>query len=297
MSFLLATRGSNLALWQANTTAALLGDGAEPHVVHSSGDQDLVTELAAFGKTGIFTVEIDLVVLNRQARAGVHSLKDMSTTVHEELVLAAVLERGPAEDVLVGSTFEALPEGARVATGSRRREAMLLAERPDLEIVAIRGNVETRLRKIAEGEAAATVMARAGLERLGYGDSIAEVLTIERFVPAPGQGIVGLVCRKDDAEARERLAEINDPAAWCCALAERAFLRELEGGCSAPIGGHAQVSGKEIVLHGRILSPDGSRMLEARDSGPPSEAEALGVQLAQRLAGLGAREMLGEARA
>ena len=301
MSFLLATRGSNLALWQANTTAELLRSAHanlefSPHVVHSSGDRDLTTELAEFGTTGIFTVEIDLAVLNREGRVGVHSLKDMSTTVHDDLVLAAVLARGPVEDVLVGSKLGDLQQGARVATGSRRRAAMLLAARPDLTITAIRGNVETRLRKIAEGQAAATVMARAGLERLGYGDKIAEVLTVERFVPAPGQGIVGLVCRKDDGEARALLDAINDADAWSCALAERAFLRELEGGCSAPIGGHGSIVGGELSLHGRVLASDGSRSLEARDSAPKGDAEALGIRLARKLAEQGARDLLSEAR-
>lgn len=301
MKIPLATRGSNLALWQANTTAAALGTTFTEHefplhVVHSSGDRDLTTELAQFGTTGIFTVEIDLALLRGEARIGVHSLKDMSTALHADLVLAAVLPRGSVEDVLVGASLEDLDEGARVATGSRRRGAMLLAERGDLQVVPIRGNVETRLRKIAEGEADATIMARAGLERLGYEERIASVLPKDIFVPAPGQGIVGIVCRADDAEARVMLAAINDPTAWACAVAERTFLRVLEGGCSAPIGGHATIQGDEIELHGRVLSADGSSSMETRGSTPVEQAEMLGMRLASALLEQGARKLIEGAR-
>lgn len=302
MSFLLATRGSNLALWQANATAEALrakfpSEQFDLHVVQSSGDRDLTTELKDFGTTGIFTVEIDLALLRGEARIGVHSLKDMSTTLHTDLVLAAVLPRGPVEDVLVGASFDQLGEGARVATGSRRRGAMVLAERPDLEVVPMRGNVETRLEKIARGDAEATVMARAGLERLGYDDKIAEVLSIESFVPAPSQGIVGLVCRADDSEARETLSAINDAAAWNQSLAERTFLRVLEGGCSAPIGGHSRYVDGELELHGRVLAVDGSRTLEAKTRTTPDQAEMLGMRLASALLEQGARDLIDGARA
>ena len=301
MSFLLATRGSNLAMWQADTATGLLRTAhpdweVAPHVVHSSGDVDLSTELAAFGRTGIFTVEIDLAVLKGDARVGVHSLKDMTTVLHDELCLAGVMARGPVEDVMVGASLDDLPQGATVATGSRRRQAMLLHARPDLEIVGMRGNVETRLSKIAEGHARATVMARAGLMRLGYDEHIAQVLSREHFVPAPGQGIVGLVCKKDDEEARRALFGITDLDAWAAALCERAFLRELEGGCSAPIGGHARVRENTIALHGRVLAPDGSEMMEEHQSGSTDDPEALGVRAARALLDRGAGELLARAR-
>ena len=214
MTLRLATRGSELALWQARRTSELLG-GAEIVVVESSGDRDRVTELARFGSIGIFTVEVDRAVLDGRADVGVHSLKDMTTTLQDGVQLVGVLERGMTEDALVardGLTLDGLPPGARVGTGSLRRGAMLRAARPDLEVVPIRGNVGTRLAKVTGGELDATVLARAGLVRLGLEQHASDVLDTERFLPAVGQGIVGLTCRADDPATRERLQrEARDP--------------------------------------------------------------------------------------
>ncbi len=300
MTLRLATRGSELALWQANRTSDLLG-GAEIVVVESSGDRDLVTELARFGSIGIFTVEVDRAVLDGRADVGVHSLKDMTTTLQEGVVLAGVLERGMIEDALVardGLTLDGLPPGARVGTGSLRRGAMLRAARPDLEVVPIRGNVGTRLAKVTGGELDATVLARAGLVRLGLDEHASDVLDTDRFLPAVGQGIVGLTCRADDAATHERLArEARDPRAWAAALAERAFLRALKGGCNAPVGGHATVEGERLSLAGRVLSVDGARAVEGSVEGAAAEAEALGLRLAEALAAQGGRDLVEEARA
>ena len=300
MTLRLATRGSELALWQARRTSELLG-GAEIVVVESSGDRDLVTELARFGSIGIFTVEVDRAVLDGRADVGVHSLKDMTTTLQEGVVLAGVLERGMIEDALVardGLTLDGLPPGARVGTGSLRRGAMLRAARPDLEVVPIRGNVGTRLARVTGGELDATVLARAGLVRLGLEQHASDVLDTERFLPAVGQGIVGLTCRADDPATRERLQrEARDPAAWAAALAERAFLRSMKGGCNAPVGGHATVAGERLSLAGRVLSVDGSRTVEGRVEGACAEAEALGLRLAEELAAEGGRDLVEEARA
>lgn len=300
MTLRLATRGSELALWQARRTSELLG-GAEIVVVESSGDRDRVTELARFGSIGIFTVEVDRAVLDGRADVGVHSLKDMTTTLQEGVQLVGVLERGMIEDALVardGLTLDGLPPGARVGTGSLRRGAMLRAARPDLEVVPIRGNVGTRLAKVTGGELDATVLARAGLVRLGLEQHASDVLDTERFLPAVGQGIVGLTCRADDPATRERLQrEARDPAAWAAALAERAFLRSMKGGCNAPVGGHATVAGERLSLAGRVLSVDGSRTVEGRVEGTCAEAEALGLRLAEELAAEGGRDLVEEARA
>ena len=304
LAFRLATRGSALALWQAKTAQALLlavqpRRTVEFAIVQSSGDRDRTSELASFGSVGIFTVEIDNAVLDGRADAGVHSMKDMTTVPPEGIALVSALARGPVEDVLVARearSLAELPRGARVATGSRRRRAQLLRERPDLEVVDLRGNVETRLDKIARGEADACILARAGLERLGLAEHVRETLGIERFVPAVGQGIVGLVCRVGDERAAKALRAIGDPDAWAAALCERAFLRTLQGGCSAPIGGHARVAGNAIALHGQVLSVDGKACLEDRVRGTISDAEALGRELAERLLERGAGELLAAAR-
>lgn len=304
----LATRGSALARWQAETTAARLGTAhpglARPLVVvESSGDLDQESALARFGRIGIFTVEVDRAVLDGRARVGVHSLKDMTTTLQEGIVLAAVLERGPVEDVLVhpdGLGLADLPRGARVATGSLRRRALLLAARPDLEVLEIRGNVDTRLAKLERGEADALVLARAGLVRLGLDDRPHSLLGAPAFLPAVGQGIVGLTCRADDGEARELLAALNHRPSWHAARAERALLRELHGGCNAPIAAHARPGGAGLELEARVLSTDGRRCVAGTlsfDPDLPDADEAAGRALAADLAARGAAALVEAARA
>lgn len=304
MKFTLATRGSALALWQANETKRLLL-AAHPdwdvalHVVQSAGDKDHVTELARFGLTGIFTAEVDHAVLSGAANAGVHSLKDMTTSVHEGLMLASTLGRAPAEDVLVGRNGMKLADlapGARVATGSVRRVAMLRALRPDLEVVGIRGNVDTRIKKLHAGECDALIMARAGLVRIGLAQHITEVFDKERFVPAVGQGIVGITCRRGDAEAAKALGGIADVESFAEAMAERALLHALHGGCNAPVGGHARAVENAIVLHARVLSLDGREVIEDRMSGELEDAAMIGGMLAERLNERGAKRLIEAAR-
>ena len=304
MRLILATRGSALALWQAEATARALRMGrseveVELMVVKSGGDRDQVTDLARFGRTGIFTAEVDEALLTGRAHVGVHSLKDVPTTLPEGLVLAGVLPRGPSEDVLVsrgGVRLADLPSGARVATGSVRRAAMLRRARPDLAIVSIRGNVDTRLAKLDAGEAEAIVLARAGLERLGLGGRITQVLAHTESLPAPSQGIVGLVCRRDDDAARAALDRITDRETAAEALAERALLHALHGGCNAPLGAHARARENVLRLAARVLSCDGREMVEDHVVGPIDEAESLGRALAERLAAAGARRLIDAAR-
>lgn len=301
MNLVLATRSSPLALWQAHAARDTLraADGAHEIgllPVRSSGDADRTTDLARFGRIGIFTVEVDRALLDGRARIGVHSLKDMTTTLEDGVVLAGVLPRGPVEDALVGATLADLPRGGRVATGSLRRAAMLRALRPDARVVQIRGNVETRLAKRDAGEAEALLLARAGLVRLELDRHIDEVLDVERFVPAVGQGLVGLTCAADDGDARTLVEAVRDAESWACALAERALLRSLRGGCNVPLGAHARVAGGQLELAARVLSVDGQRAIGGRASGPTGDAEELGAMLAEELLQDGAGELIEAAR-
>ncbi len=303
--FTIATRGSKLALWQATRTRELLLSArpeqpVELQIVESSGDADQKSELARFGRTGIFTAEVDNAILSGRARCGVHSLKDMTTSLPDGLVLAGTLARGPIEDVLVareGKQLADLPPGARVATGSVRRIAMLKRLRPDLEIVGMRGNVDTRLAKLARGEADALLMARAGLVRLGFDEHISEVLPLEHFLPAVGQGIVGLTCRSDDVEAQQRLAAITDEQSLREALAERALLAGLHGGCNAPVGAQARCRENALALRACVLSLDGQECIEESLVGTADEAVRVGRELAQRLTARGAKRLIDSARA
>lgn len=295
MRLRLATRASQLALWQAETAKSLLEaahDGLDVELVrvHSSGDRDQTTDLARFGRIGIFTVEVDRAVLDGRADVAVHSLKDLTTTLLEGTALEAVLERGPVEDAWVcptGLSIEELPEGARVASGSLRRRAMLARLRPDLELTEIRGNVDTRLGKLARGEAVATVLARAGLVRLGLERHVHTVLDVERFLPAVAQGLVGLTCREGDEVTAGIVRAIQDDVARDQATAERAFLKGLRGGCNVPAGGHATIDGDVLTITGRVLAPDGSDAVEVRLEGSRAEARALGERAAEEVTARG----------
>jgi len=301
----LATRGSPLALWQTEEARRLLAVAhpaaeIELSIVRSTGDDDARLDLASIGRTGVFTAEIDRAVREGAADVGVHSLKDMTTSLDDGLVLGGTLARAPAEDALVsrrGERLAELPPGARVATGSVRRIAMLKRARPDLEPVAMRGNVDTRLEKLAQGEADALLIACAGLVRLGLEQRITEVLAAPAFLPAVGQGIVGLTCRADDPRTGGTLASISDREAWAEALAERALLRGLHGGCNAPVGARARAVENGITIRACVLSVDGTRHLEGERSGPIGDAESIGARLAEELAARGAKQLIEAARA
>jgi len=304
MHLRLATRSSPLALWQAEAaqralTAAWSDVTCAFELVTSSGDVDLASPLTRFGRVGIFTVEVDRVVIEGRAEVAVHSCKDMTTELGGGTMLSCTLARGPVEDVLVtvggrasGPRFDELPAGARVGTSSARRRAMLAAARPDLVPVEIRGNVRTRLDKLARGEADALVMAHAGLARLGLLEHVSDVLDTQRFLPSAGQGIVALTVRSGDWPVHERVQAARDLESWHEALAERAVLRELRGGCSAPVGVRARVVENSLALRARVLSADGARALEADLVGPRDEAEGLGTALGRELVGRGARELM-----
>lgn len=295
----IGSRGSALALWQSRWTAAQLAriTGEEPEIVivKTSGDRFQAQSLASFGGAGAFTMEIDAEQRAGKFEISVHSLKDLPTKGREGLVLAAIPERAPVEDCLVsqhGEKLDALPRGAAVASGSARRTAQLLRLRPDLTPTGLRGNVDTRIRKVREGAAAATFLARAGLTRLSLTHEISEVLDVERMVPAAGQGALALVASESSPAAVEALRTLDHAATRAEVVAEREVLAALGGGCHLPLGVLGRVSGTRMSLVARVVSADGARMVEDRDEGPAGDAEAIGRRLGARLVAAGARELI-----
>jgi hydroxymethylbilane synthase len=296
----IGTRGSPLALWQAHHVGDLLR-AAEPGVqielieIETVGDQVRDVPLVQLGGDGAFTKAIQQALLDNRVDVAVHSLKDLPTFTVEGLSLAAVPKRGPSGDAFVSvqhRSFAALPPGAVVATSSLRRKAQLLHRRPDLKLIDIRGNVDTRLRKLVEQNLDATILAQAGLVRLGLAERITEILDPAWMYPAVGQGALGLECRNADAATRAIVERLSDaPTRWSV-LAERAMLRGLGGGCQVPIGAVTQIANGMLTLRGVVLPPDGSQRIAADIAGPMEQAETLGVALANELRGLGADEVL-----
>jgi hydroxymethylbilane synthase len=296
----IGTRGSPLALWQANYIAGRLRPLAAPRPVElveiqTAGDRVRDVPLAQLGGDGVFTKEIQRALLAEQVEVAVHSLKDLPTTPVEGLVLAAVPARGPVGDVFISrrhARFDDLPRAAAVGTSSLRRRSQALHRRPDLRLVNLRGNVETRLGKLAEQDLDAIILARAGLERLGLAGHITEALDPAWMLPAVGQGALGLECRAGDLLTRRLLEPLDDAPTRQAVTAERALLRGLGGGCLVPIGALATVQGDRLALRGAVLSPDGTRRVAAEAEGPAAGAEAVGRGLAEALLARGAREML-----
>jgi hydroxymethylbilane synthase len=296
----IGTRGSPLALWQANHVAALLRPLAAPRPVElveieTMGDRVRDRALSQIGGDGLFTKEIQRALLADTVDVAVHSLKDLPTAPVEGLVLAAVPARGPVGDVLVSRrfrNFDDLPTAATVATSSLRRRAQALHRRPDLGLVDLRGNVETRLRKLDEQGLDAIILAEAGLLRLGLAGHVTEILDRSWMLPAVGQGALGLECRAGDAATRALLAPLNDAPTRQTVLAERALLRGLGGGCLVPIGALGTVAGERLTLRGAVLSPDGKQRVADELSGPAGAAEEVGAALAEALLKRGARALL-----
>jgi hydroxymethylbilane synthase len=258
----------------------------EIRVIRTSGDVIQDRPLSEVGGKGLFTKEIEEALLRHEADLAVHSAKDMQTQLPPGLIIAACLPREDPRDVLVsrgGLRIADLARGARIGTSSLRRAALMRRLRPDIKIVPLRGNVETRLRKLDEGVADATLLALAGLRRLGLNSVASAVLDPSEFVPAVGQGVVAIETRADDARARELLAKINDADAATALTAERAFLTELDGSCKTPIAGHARLIDGELHFHGLIVKPDGSFAYEAFRGGPAQDAQALGADAGHEL--------------
>jgi hydroxymethylbilane synthase len=307
----LGTRGSKLARWQAEWVAGelrRLGHAVELIEIATRGDLEQVVAVEEIGTRGVFTKEIQRALLTEDVDLAVHSLKDLPTETVEGLMLAAVPPRESSADVLVmragtrgqgaGSqgSFSDLPQGARIGTGSLRRQAQLRHLRPDLQVADVRGNVDTRLRKLDEGQFDALVLAEAGLRRLGLADRISQVLSLNVMLPAVGQGALGIECRANDATTRKILSSLNDSVTHAAVIAERALLEHLRGGCMAPIGALGQAQASTLSLSAVVLSGDGAQRVTATKVGSPSEAESLGIQVADVLLAQGAAELIASSR-
>ncbi len=301
----IGTRGSRLARWQADWVAGRLRERHPGLIVdlveiRTQGDRDRNSPLAELGGTGLFTKEIQFALLDRTVDVAVHSLKDLPTTGPEQLILGAIPPREDMADALIAPqsrSLRALPAGATLGTGSLRRRAQILHLRPDLNVVGVRGNVETRLKFAGEsGTLDGVVLAEAGLRRLGLDGQVTERLGPPDFLPAVGQGALGLECRADDVEIRGWLQPLDHPATRRAVIAERRVLAELEGGCMIPLAAWARDVEGELVLDAAVFDPEGRERIFASRQGPISDPEGLGHSVAEALRGLGARRLLDRSR-
>lgn len=298
MPLVFATRPSALARWQTARVIQLLqaahpGLECREHVVTTTGDRVIDRPLPEIGGKGLFTAELEDALLSGKVDAAVHSLKDLPVEDTPGLIVGAIPERKATHDVLVsvdGLKLSDLPEGARVGTCSVRRIAQLLAQRPDLTILPLRGNLDSRVRKVMNGEYDAIVLAQAGLTRLGLQSYVSEVFPLDVMLPAPGQGALAVQCRANDDETLKFLASIHDPLIAAAVDAERAFLSSLGGGCSLPVAAFAQKNNGTIILTGAVISPDGKRAI--RLSAVDSDPQKLGQRLAELVLERGAAELL-----
>lgn len=296
----LGTRGSPLALWQANYIRDLLTPVAAPRAVElvlieTHGDRDQASALSAMGGFGVFTKAIQNALLTDRADVAVHSLKDLPTIPEPQLELAAVPPRGPTGDAFISRKhrhFDDLPQGATVGTNSLRRRAQALNRRPDLKLVDLRGNVDTRLRKLDEQNLDAIILAEAGLARLGLANQITEILDSSWMLPAVGQGAIGLECRTSDTQTKRLLSALRCPETFARVQAERAMLYALGGGCLVPIGVTSKVLDGVLTVRGAVLSPDGVRRVVATHTGLADAPLAIGQELAAMLLAEGAGELL-----
>lgn len=292
---IIGSRGSKLALWQANSVRSQierLGQECRIEVISTSGDRRTDVPLKEVGNKGVFTKEIEEALLAGKVDVAVHSLKDMPTELPGGLQLTAIPEREDARDVMIGAKLADIPRGGLVGTGSLRRIAQLHALRPDLQVESIRGNIDTRIRKLDEGKYQAIVLAAAGLNRLGLSQRIAEVLPVETMCPAVGQGALAIETRADSgigADICKRLEHANTRAAI---TAERQILMVLGGGCQVPIGAHATVSGGRLHLRAIVIAPDASKVIRRELEGSAAEPSEIGSLLAQELLAAGAAEIM-----
>ncbi len=298
MKILLGSRGSRLALWQANWAAERLraaGHSVAIEVIQTSGDRLTHVPLTSSGTKGLFIKEIEEAVLEGRIHAAVHSLKDLPTDLPAGLMIAAVPDREDPRDALISRnrlTLGQLPAGARVGTGSLRRQSQLRALKGGLQIIPFRGNVDTRLKKLDRGDCDALVLAAAGLYRLGYGSRIAQHFLESEICPAVGQGALAIEVREDDRETQNVVSELDSIAAHQAVRAERAVLRALGGGCQLPLAAHGTVEDGRLRLRAVIAAPDGSAVLRAAAIGAPSDAEGVGARAAEDLLRQGASTLL-----
>ncbi|MGE5352387.1 MAG: hydroxymethylbilane synthase [Acidobacteriota bacterium] len=300
-TIIIGSRGSELALWQSNFIKKEIEKknksvSVEIRLIKTKGDKILDVALSKIGDKGLFTKELEVELLNRNVDLAVHSLKDLQTDIPEGLKLAAVTKRHPVEDALIagkkGMTLHDLKEGAVVATGSLRRRSQLLHMRPDIKIVELRGNVPTRIKKFEESEWDAIILARAGVERLGLKKYISSIIPTEEILPAVGQGALGLEIHAENEMVYEILQSVHDEETYLAAMAERAFLKALEGGCQVPIGAYAQVTPSGLYLDGYVGAIDGTYTFRSRIRGSKKDSAAVGRKLADKLVKEGAGEIL-----
>jgi hydroxymethylbilane synthase len=304
----IGTRGSKLALWQAEWVKSELqrmnpGLEVELNKIKTTGDKILDVPLAKVGGKGLFVKEIEEALLRGEADLAVHSMKDVPTEFPEELHLAVICEREDPRDAFIAriengqfaiSGFKDLPRAASVGTSSLRRSCQLLNIRPDLRIMQLRGNLDTRLRKLDEKEFDAIILAAAGVNRLGWAKRITEILAPEISLPAIGQGAIGIECRTADSFINKLISPLNHAETSVCVRAERACLKRLEGGCQVPIAAYARLAGGKIVIDGLVGSVSGDRLVRAHFEGRPEEYESLGKRLAEDLLSKGADKILSE---
>jgi hydroxymethylbilane synthase len=298
----IGTRGSALARWQADHIAAELrrlhpGLVVEQQIIVTEGDRRSAGLLADFGGKGLWVEEIERALTDERVDLAVHSLKDVPAALASGLSIAAIPPRADPRDALVsrtGAALAELPAGARVGTSSLRRVLQVRLMRPDLTVEVLRGNVDTRLRKVTEGVVDAAVLACAGLDRLGHGGRITTRFSTDQMLPAIGQGALALETRSDDQRVRALCRGLSDPDAEATVAAERALLEGLDAGCRTPVAGHAEVRGQRLVLRALVGRPDGSEVLRESDEGPLSDGARLGAEVARRLLARGADRILAE---
>ena len=308
---IIATRGSKLALWQAEWVKSGLEKinpelSIELKKIKTTGDKILDVPLAQVGGKGLFVKEIEEAMLRGEADLAVHSMKDVPTDLPEGLHLSAICKREDPRDALIaaggpknaaagfGLRFEDLPQGANVGTSSLRRMCQILSRRPDLGITQVRGNVDTRIKKLDEGGFDAIILAVAGIKRLGRADRITEILSTDVCLPAIGQGAVGVECRIDDEFMNSMLKRLDHEETSVCVRAERAFLKKLEGGCQVPIAAYAELNGGNIVIKGLVGSLNGETIIKDVMEGRPADAWQLGTTLAEKILSGGGHKILSE---
>jgi len=305
---IIGTRGSKLALWQAAWVKSELQKlnpdlKIELNKIKTTGDKILDVPLAKVGGKGLFVKEIEEALLGGEADLAVHSMKDVPTDFPKGLYLAVICKREDPRDAFISgvkgkefhiNSFKELPKGATVGTSSLRRSCQLLNIRPDLKIEQLRGNLDTRLRKLDEGHFDAIILAAAGVKRLGWAERITEMLEPDISLPAIGQGAIGIECRVDDEFINKLISPLNHPETSVCVRAERACLKKLEGGCQVPIAAHAKLAEGKLVMDGLVGSVSGDKIIKSHIEGNPKDAESLGLKLAEDLLSKGAKEILDE---
>lgn len=298
----IGTRGSKLALWQAHWVKGEIethhpGLTVELSIIKTTGDKITDVPLAQVGGKGLFVKEIEEALLSKRVDLAVHSMKDVPTAFPDGLGLVVTTKREDPRDALLSpnhASIDALPGGARVGTASLRRQAQLLARRPDLKIFPLRGNLDTRLKRLTDGEYDAILLACAGLSRLGWGEGLTYPIPLEECLPAIGQGALGIECRLSDSATRDAVAFLNHADTADAVAAERALLARLEGGCQVPIAAHGRVDGDRLTLDGLVGDERGSQIIRGHREGARTDAEAIGTALAEELLANGAEAILAE---